>query len=180
MMKNKKSSGEQKTLGPQLFWPRQDKPPSKELIEPVIGYWQKPLGGLWTSTMTEEGLSDWVSWCRIQEFDYAPARLAYVLIPRKDAKILTINCGEDLAAIKDKYAGKPEVLSYYTSINWKAIGDDYDGVHLTCSGNQKLHLSMPMDLNSWDVESTVWYRWVFEDNVKAINIKHIEDAQRYN
>lgn len=167
-------------MPPQLFWPRNNKFPSKKLMTKVKGKdWQKPLGGLWTSTLIDNS-SDWVRWCCDSDFCYDCNRKAYILVPQKDLKIYEIDSMGNLCWLLHTYPGQllpgSKFLSMessvirFTSVDWPEVGKDFDGVHLTENGNSELHLGRPYDLNAWDVESTLWYKWKFEKDINIIEI----------
>ena len=89
--------------------------------DPMSPFRKKPKYGFWTSTWREETQdSDWVEWCRGQDFEQ--------------------------------------------------LAQSYDGLRLTERGNSRLHLSYPLDLNSWDSESTLWFRWCFTAVEKIVPV----------
>ena len=74
-------------------------------VEPVkSGMSNKPLGGLWTSSLTpdSEWCSDWVDWTARNMPSWLTEE-CYVLIPREDAKLLVIDSMDDLNAALEKY-----------------------------------------------------------------------------
>lgn len=137
--------------------------------------WQKPTGGLWTSTWNAENKqSDWLEWCMSEDFDNPLEKSKWLLTPRPDCRIYTIDSLADLlhcihseygypCSYNDIFAGMYD--RYY--IDFERMAQDYDAIHLTARGNAETHLSFPNDLNGWDVESTLWFRWCF-DEVKLV------------
>jgi hypothetical protein len=132
----------------------------------------KPVGGLWTSTWDGEE-SEWVDWCRREEFGDVDSREWWLLTPSPTARILTIETRYNLMQAVKMFA--PPAGSYpewYSGLgaavlDFTAVAKKFDAVHLTSRGAIDLHFGTP-NLNSWDCESTVWFRWVFD---KAVRIK---------
>lgn len=133
----------------------------------------KPEGCFWTSSwIEEEKRSDWVRWCLSEDFEDSYAHPWYLLSVRPDARIYHIDSQIDLWELWTKYQrfDLPRHNPFHTHwIDWEKVAQDYDGVHLTEKGNAECHWGDPIDLNCWDVESTVWFRWVFE-SVEEITV----------
>jgi len=138
----------------------------------------KPDGGFWTSTWREETQdSEWVEWCRGENFGSPDESNWFLLTPQADARLYVINCYADLERLLNTYkwespmakrlrqtVGENSHLShYYQGIDFERLAQDYDGLHLTYEGNNRLHLSYPLNMNAWDSESTVWFRWCFTE-----------------
>ncbi|OYT30497.1 MAG: hypothetical protein B6U95_00190 [Thermofilum sp. ex4484_82] len=158
-------------------------------IKPVrnsLLFSHKPDGGFWTSTFTPDGeyCSDWAEWLVVEygESTDKSKIKAYVLIPRKDAKVYVIDSAEDYLKLVQKY---PRIIRCgTTAVDWEKVAKDYDGVRLTRRGLEEVaspaslvHRLTQMkveDLYGWDVESTVWFRDVFE---KIIPIEKIKDLK---
>jgi hypothetical protein len=49
-----------------------------------------------------------------------------------------------------------------TFLDFEAISNDYDGIHLTTNGESATRLTSGISLYGWDVECTLWFRWCFE------------------
>lgn len=145
-------------------------------------YRKKPAQGtgLWTSTWRKRTRdSDWIEWCRSEEFGNVEEQSWFLLTPAKDAKLCVISSYYELAALIQRFplmypslypasrftqeklqmAGLP--MDHFTGIDFEGLAYEYDGLHLTEEAAGSLHLSYPLDMNSWDCESTVWFRWVF-------------------
>ncbi len=150
----------------------------QELVEQVASVennthssMRKPKYGLWTSSWREETQdSGWVEWCRYEEFDDPGKQQWFLLTPKAESRLYVIDCYSDLQRLVDTYIwespeakqlGNSHLRKYYTGIDFERLSQDYDGLHLTKKGNNRLHLSYPLDLNAWDSESTVWFRWCF-------------------
>lgn len=138
----------------------------------------KPSGGLWTSSYIPFIGSDWVQY----SFQVGGFRVpdsenwdGYILYPNKDARVYTIDGYKDLEQLMSKYRirSKLKFSNFYArranySIDFEKIAEDYDAIHLTRRGQLLTKNSYPYNLDGWDVESTVWFRWVFD---KAIPIE---------
>ncbi len=136
----------------------------------------KSTTGLWTSSWREETQdSDWVEWCRGENFGDPDKDQWFLLTPRIDARIYMIDSLTDLERLLIQYewysplakkiartVGR-EHARYYTSIDFERLSKEYDALHLTEYGNGQLHLSYPLDLNAWDSESTIWFHWCFTE-----------------
>lgn len=62
--------------------------------DPEMVFRKKPLQGtgLWTSTWRKRTRdSDWIEWCRSEEFGNVDAQSWFLLTPAKDARICTIS-----------------------------------------------------------------------------------------
>lgn len=132
----------------------------------------KPMNetGLWTSTYLSDWNypSGWVEWCVGENFWSPYAKTWWLLYPRKDARVFVIETQRDLKHLMKTYPYESRYNMYHmTMIDFEAMGKDYDGAWLTSEGNARLHLSHPYNLNGWDVESTLWFRYCF-DRVEKI------------
>lgn len=120
--------------------------------------------GLWTSTYLPDWNypSEWVEWCVSEDFNRPYAKTWWLLTPRKDARIFVTETQCDLLHLMKAYPYQSRYSALHmTMIDFEAMAQDYDGMWLTSEGNARLHLSHPYDLNGWDVESTLWFRWCF-------------------
>ena len=123
----------------------------------------KPIGGFWTSTFRNNS-SDWLDWCTSNggfslQLGINKGILLEVL---PTAKILVIDCVEDLREVAKKYELKTVLLgSSFCCLDFEKIKDDFDGVNLTEKGQQDTRFSHP-SLYGWDCESTLWFRDVFK------------------
>jgi hypothetical protein len=132
----------------------------------------KSTSGLWTSSWREETKdSEWVEWCRGENFSNPDESQWFLLTPKEHSRLYVIDCYADLERLLETYLWElPEIkrlseLSYlrryYRGIDFERLSQDYDGLHLTSHGNEDLHHGFPLDMNAWDSESTVWFRWCF-------------------
>lgn len=137
-----------------------------------FGYMNKPLGGLWTSSL-DNGISDWIRWCRVESFGAVDDKAWWHLTPDPEAQVLRIDASEDFHLVMETYG---RVLSWSFHHHRQAIDfdavlrDGYDGVNLTDRGAMECRFGgsfTGMDLNAWDCESTVWLRWAFTSVMPA-------------
>lgn len=132
----------------------------------------KPSGGLWTSSYIPVIGSDWVQYSfqvggfRIPETEKWDG---FILYPNADAKIYKIDSYKDLERLMLMYRIKSKLKfpNFYAkrknfSINFEEMAKDFDGIHLTRRGKILTKNSYPYNLDGWDVESTVWFRWIFD------------------
>lgn len=133
-----------------------------------------PGTGLWTSTWdAEEKTSDWVEWCSGENFGTPYSDNWFLLTPKSDVKLYIIDGAGDLTRLLKEYEwidpfyrnrlDERFMRRFATGIDFERLAQEYDGLHLTHRGNNQLHLNImgDHDLNAWDVESTVWFRWCF-------------------
>jgi hypothetical protein len=153
---------------PQLFFGNE---PKKELMNPIKNDWIKPTGGLWSSTL-ENGKSDWVEWCENERFFTTDSRDGWLLIPKVNIKLFEVNSYRDLENLYKNYSVIKN--DNYRIIDFEKMSNDFDGIHLTHKGRTETRCSRPYHLNAWDVESTNWFRWCF-DEVKYIGEIQIEE-----
>ena len=153
--------------------------------------------GMWTSTWREETQdSDWVEWCRSEEFSNPDGCYWHLLTPKQDIKLYVIESVYDLEKLLLSYPWttplltrmneaygmsysslfggmygdlaemrRPQIkLPRFAAIDFEKLSQEYDGIWLTERGNAAVHLPLHSehDLNSWDCECVLWFRWCFE------------------
>lgn len=120
----------------------------------------KPLGGLWTSTETTPGDSEWTeavghaadAW----RCDMADVRV-YELDSHKAARALV----EQYPAPEPKDQGEQILRTVgYGAIDWEAVAADYDCVHFTPYADVLDYQDSSLTYG-WDIESTWHARWNF-------------------
>lgn len=134
------------------------------------------IGGFWTSTLNDNGMSDWMSWTKSEEF-YSYSKGKTVLDTAtiqisENANVLTIDNREDYEKIIEKYKEKideqGEVKFVYTLsgpedlLDFNLLSKDYDGIRLTQKGIHENKKAFEF----WDVESTLWFNL---DNFETID-----------
>ena len=145
----------------------------------------KPEGGLWTSTWREETHdSEWVEWCRGEKFGSPDESNWFLFTPKEESRLYIIDSYADLERLLSTYPFESPLIKgledshlrhYYVGIDFERLAQDYDGLHLTSEGNSRLHISYPLNMNAWDAESTVWFRWCFTD-VQRIETPKLEES----
>jgi len=166
-------------IAPQLYCSRREppKPPSPEDIKPIKNFmFNKPEGGLWTSTFLPEGeefdkmCSDWLRWCLSDMPEWLPKSEDYcwVLYPSDDVKVFEIDTLDDYIKCLEKY-GYLNPTTKKREINFEKLQMDYDCLHLTEGGFWGLRYipEYPeyQTFYGWDCESTIWFRWKFKISI---------------
>lgn len=146
--------------------------PRPECVDPIQnadganGPRVKPLGGIWTSTLNEDGSCGWLEWCRAEEWGISSDTKMWALTPTDDVSVLTIDTLDDLHELLEEFERDDGVVRYprdrYLDYERIASETEHDGVRVTRNGQRETRLSRP-GLYGWDAESTVWFEWVFTD-----------------
>lgn len=136
----------------------------------------KPHGtGIWTSSYTPdnpEGASDWLRWCKAEDFCLEMWRNGYVYEVAKNLKIVEIDSLDDLMHLNDVFGVEDEstkmLHAKYPEYkdrrinrwpNWEKLAKHFDAVHLTEKGQWETRMPPEGDnLYGWDCESTLWLR----------------------
>lgn len=140
--------------------------------DPEGFYRQKPKYGFWTSTYREDTHdSAWVEWCSDTNFGDVHNSNWFLLTPSPETRIYTIDSLQDLNQCLQQYGGYPypelrKIWGGMKFIDFERLAKEYDCINLTERGNAQTHLSYPNNLNGWDCESTLWFRWCFTDAKK--------------
>lgn len=128
----------------------------------------KPLGGLWTSTVRDDGTSDWLDWVNTEDF-YHEDQEVWFLEPREELDIVRIDRQVELESIIERYDRRerpsepPLVVAAdsFAPIDFERMAEEHDGIHLTESGQWETRMSRP-GLYGWDAETVCWFHWRFE------------------
>lgn len=157
-------------LSPQLFV---GKAPSRSLVDPIKNtMWIKPDGGIWTSSFNPEIGSSWVEFCRAEKYRHSRVRSWWKLYPRP-ARIYVVDSVASLNRLCERFPLRRSVAKVrgrtvrmieeivYKAIDFEAMAKKYDAMHLTEKGQHETRFSRPHSLYTWDVESTLWFRWSF-------------------
>jgi hypothetical protein len=144
--------------------------PTPEAIQPAGNDdLVKPSGGLWTSTYLGEAEgSAYVQFCLTNHY-HDWLHKAWLLTPKSDALVYEINSVTDLKMLLEIYPLHPNRRDV-VYLDWARIGQDFDAVHLTATGQEATRASNP-GLYHWDCESTVWFKWCFEA-VEPLNVTY--------
>jgi hypothetical protein len=131
---------------------------------------RKPFGGLWTSTLDDDGSCDWARWCRDEQWRDVDHAAWWELRAITDAPVIEIDTYADLEHLMVAYGMATENANYlddpddpsFQVIDFAAlIRDGFVGIHLTEQGQQATRYSLPYTLYGWDCESTIWFDWAF-------------------
>lgn len=123
-------------------------------------YWNKPLGGLWTSPFDSE--YGWFDWCKSEGFRLDRLDKFFVLNIKTD-KILTIDSLQDLKnCLKDFEQQLDNTDPFFNTKNtvitkvldYEKLSNYYDAIHLTVKGEGRTRLSNP-HLYGWDCETVL-------------------------
>ena len=142
--------------------PRYDKLPDKEWLH--IGGEDKPCdekfnavfnesvyiqirGGLYTAPVAENGLSEWDSWSKINDF-YAEETNKYYIVPKNHIKCLVAYSEQDI----EPYLVKSSENT--TLIDAKALARDYDCFYLENPRSK----NFSHDFDDYDVSSLIFLR----------------------
>lgn len=120
----------------------------------------KPDGGLWTSTLRDDGSCAWLDWCRGADWGPEEDAHLYALEPAADISVLEIDSAEDLTRALEKWERDNYPISIYRLLDFEALAEEYDAIHLTERGVWQTRFSIP-GFYGWDCESTLWLRWAF-------------------
>jgi hypothetical protein len=116
----------------------------------------KPLGGLWTSTYQPYGeyQSRWIEWCYDNsQKDWVGHDCALLEISQ-DAKIFKINEYQDLKNLYSLYPLNTGATGY-KHINFEKMKPDWDIIWLTDFGQVDTRNSSVLNLYGWDCESSL-------------------------
>lgn len=128
----------------------------------------KPHGGMWTSTHTldAEHATDWIRWCSTDGF--MSGRHMWRLSVKDDLDIIEVDDLDDLIAVVQRFENE----DYGTTtalrdraIDFRFMAEEYDAMRLTKEGQKRTRMTDmgEPDLYGWDAESTLWFRWAFEE-----------------
>ncbi len=151
---------------------------------------RKPaMSGMWTSTFdpSEDHMSDWIRYCTNENDLLTGVRHVQILKPKKEARILELDLHVLKNVIYKKYMMEPVMLQteflgewnmLEHEIDFEKLSQDYDAIHYV-PGCLTIGLDImdAMDVRfnnpftAWDCESTLWFRWMFEDNVIVKKVK---------
>lgn len=134
-------------------------------------YTNKPSLAFWTSSLIGENESAWTRWCSYEMPEWLDDVRKYILIPKRDLRILEISCEEDLAGLPKtepvRTIGIGTMVLDFQRIH--SLG--FSGIHLTEDGASTLHfgsVKYDIDFNAWDMESTVWLEPNCFESVKEL------------
>jgi hypothetical protein len=171
-------------MEPQLWCSRRRQKLVRIKIKPIRNddVLNKPEGGLWTSTFKPNAkwCSDWLEWCASEMPEWLPESedCCWVLFPSKSARIVEIDDIDDYINLLKMFGRYNKVVGKWM-IDWEKLAKYYDALHLTerglaTVGSLNFELLYPelKGFHEWDVESTVWFRWVFDKAIPLSFIRH--------
>lgn len=147
--------------------------PSMDLKRRSIG---KASGGLWTSSLQlrpgRRPACDWARWCLDEQFLEPYGLPWWRLLPESAADLIVIRSLADLQTVvarfpHSRYGSRLGSAGYPLGFDDReidfcaAVTAGFAGLHLTRRGMWETRLSHPLDLYTWDCESTWWGRWAF-------------------
>jgi hypothetical protein len=145
------------------------------------GFRNKPSGGLWTSTLREDGMSAWLDWCETEQWGITDEAVVYALDPEPDVSVLVLDSQVDLLQLLATFARdqghdlpKPRLTA---QIDFEAVAKHYDAIHLTERGQISTRLATP-GLYGWDTESSLWLHWAFRDVAEIAPARDILERER--
>lgn len=119
-------------------------------------------GGLWTSSLTEDGKSGWIHFVESEDFyeDMSKLKMYHVEVSN-NARVLRIESKRDFQAALDKYGvnslSKEEqfIFGFHSRkiLDYTKLSKDFDALSVSKKGIAENY----MELFSWDCESTVWF-----------------------
>lgn len=124
-------------------------------IEGNAVYTVKPLGGLWSAPIEDDGRSSWQHWC--EDEDYGDhTRPLYRVTPDPDARVFVIDGLEDLLRLEQAYPGNlPDGYPMWVNLSWTKVAAEFDAVYLTGEGQWRTRFSNP-GLYGWDCATVLW------------------------
>lgn len=166
--------------------------PTPEKVDPIKNSEdaapKKPKGGLWTSTLKREDgevSSAWIEWMKGEKYSTCQDPKAWILYPKEDLSVYTINDVQDAAGIMKpdpRYRGM--TIEEYT-IDWAHVFgiEEYDAIHLTDEGQWRTRFPnkgwidengdrvwekkttdyRKYSLYGWDCECFLWEGWNFTE-----------------
>lgn len=158
--------------------------PEPDKINPLSDdlFW-KPRGGLWTSTLDDEG-GDWVRWLKGENYSLDDPRWGgdlWVLKPKK-AKLFTIANPDNYNALAERFPHPllekepfKDLKSMEKMIDWPEVAKHYDGIYMPRPWSYRLefeekYYSAGLFFNTCDAESTCWFKWCFEGEPELLEL----------
>lgn len=162
--------------------------PVPDRINPLADdlFW-KPRGGLWTSTLDDEG-GDWVRWLEGENYSLDDPRWGgdlWVLEPT-EANLFVIGHPDGYNELAERFPhplgtklfSEGRIRSFEKMIYWPDVAEHFDGIHVPSphpyrfvfGGQFEEYYAAGLFFNTCDAESTCWFRWCFEGEPKIIDL----------
>lgn len=143
-------------------------------------FW-KPRGGLWTSTLDDEG-GDWVRWLKGENYSLDDPRWGgdlWVLEPT-EANIFVIGHPDGYNELADRFPHPlakerfKELKSFERMVYWPDVAKHFDAIHVPTPWAHRWliedeYYGAGLFFNTCDAESTCWFRWCFEGEPKLLD-----------
>jgi len=140
--------------------------PSK--FEPITNksFINKPKGGLWTSPFAPDKGSEWIEWCKNENFGVKDEGSPISILKVKDdGKFLLISTLKDLVEILQIFQEKTFQGNYFDPVlDYESLAQSIDGIYLTTAGQWATRLTHP-GLYGWDCETVFIMNKDVIDNV---------------
>lgn len=130
----------------------------------------KPVGGMWTSTLDDQG-GQWLRWLTGEGYTLDMPRWGGKLwrLDPADANLFVCANPDDLRELASRFRhpeAKDDLVFLRRMIDWKAVSEEYDGVHFPDPWSHRWatgdDYEAGMIFYTLDAESTCWFRWCFE------------------
>lgn len=156
--------------------------PSKARFNLKTAFNNKPEKAMWTSTFNPDVRKiEWIRW-NLDEGTTMLKSCLYRLIPKKNLKVYEIDTVADWLSRRLPKIESPSMLKEFffgPALNAGYIDFEvlnkrgYDGVHFTSNAaalghNCEIDRKIMLALNSYDVESTVWFNTSWIDKVELV------------
>jgi hypothetical protein len=125
----------------------------------------KPRQALWTCTLADSLVTDWIEWMRFGEDHRRGPYKCWRLVVDPGARVFEIRAAEDWLRLVGAYGiqrSDGQIMP-----DWRLVARDWEAVHLSLGGLLSAErVVMPIGASStalegWNMESTVWFRWAF-------------------
>lgn len=137
----------------------------------------KPTGGLWTSTLDEEG-GQWLRWLHGEGYRLDNERWGgkLWLLEPKESNLFVVWSPKEYRELTDRFplemAGQETVSRVGPFVDWSALEEFYDGIYVPNPWTWRFghdDLSAGMFFYGMDAECTCWFRWRFQGMPQEID-----------
>jgi hypothetical protein len=131
----------------------------KELFQQIKNreYFNKPIGGLWSSTYTPDNnyLSEWHKFC-VEEYDSGITDNATIFEFKPKSRIYQIDCYNDLVHLFKIYKNKNSIeFASLHYLDFESIKKDFDVINLTDKGQWETRYTAEYNIYGWDIECSL-------------------------